>query len=142
MVITFLANVFILYPLKTPENQRFSSVFRGYKMGTTAKNGLIKESQIYLVIKARLIIQIYESALKHSGYKSEMKFDQQPSTRRNRNRKLICFYHPFSQNVKANIGKLFFKLVWKNFPKNHRFRKIFNLITLKLSYSSMANLNG
>ena len=27
--------------IKTPENQRFSSVFRGYKMGTLARNGLI-----------------------------------------------------------------------------------------------------
>ena len=36
----FLANVPILYPLKTPENQRFSGVFRGYKMGTLARNGL------------------------------------------------------------------------------------------------------
>ena len=36
----FLANVHILYPLKTPENQRFSGVFRGYKMGTLAGNEL------------------------------------------------------------------------------------------------------
>ena len=38
----FLTNVPILYPLKTPENQRFSIVFRGYKMGTLARNGLIE----------------------------------------------------------------------------------------------------
>ena len=37
----FQANVPILYPLKKPENQRFSGVFRGYnKMGTLAWNGL------------------------------------------------------------------------------------------------------
>ena len=36
----FLSTVPILYPLKTPENQRFSGVFRGYKMGTLARNGL------------------------------------------------------------------------------------------------------
>ena len=82
----------------------------------------------------------YELALKHSGYKNEIKFDRQPSTRRNRNRKIIYFNPPFSQNVKTNIGKLFFKLVRKNFSKNHRLRKIFNLNTLKLSYSSIANL--
>ena len=35
----FLANAPILYPLKTPENQRFSGVFSGYKMGTLARNG-------------------------------------------------------------------------------------------------------
>ena len=38
----FLANVPILYPLKTPENQRFSGVFRWYKMGTLVRIGLIK----------------------------------------------------------------------------------------------------
>ena len=35
-----LANVPILYPLKRPENLWFSSVFREYKMGTLARNGL------------------------------------------------------------------------------------------------------
>ena len=36
-----MVNVFILYHLKIPENQRFSSVFRSYKMRMLAKNGLI-----------------------------------------------------------------------------------------------------
>ena len=38
----FLANVPKLYPLKTPENQKVFGVFRGYKMGTMARNSLIK----------------------------------------------------------------------------------------------------
>ena len=38
----FQANVPILYPLKTPENQRLSGVFRGYKIETLARNGLKK----------------------------------------------------------------------------------------------------
>ena len=42
----FLANVPILNPLKTPENLWFSGVFRGYKMGTFARNGLIKNSAL------------------------------------------------------------------------------------------------
>ena len=37
---SFLANIPILYPLKTPENLWFSGVFWGYKMGTLARNGL------------------------------------------------------------------------------------------------------
>ena len=41
MLNPFLANVPILYPLKTPENQKFSGVFRGYKMGTLARTVLI-----------------------------------------------------------------------------------------------------
>ena len=36
----FLANVLILYPLKTSEKLRFSDVFRGYKVGTLARSGL------------------------------------------------------------------------------------------------------
>ena len=47
-----------------------------------------------------------------------MKPDRQPSTRTNRHRKIIWFNPPFSQNAENNIGKLFFKLVLKNFPKN------------------------
>ena len=35
-----LTNVPILYPLKKPENQRFSCVFRGNKIGTLTRNGL------------------------------------------------------------------------------------------------------
>ena len=38
----FLAKVPILYPLETPENQKASSVSRGYKMGIMARKGLIK----------------------------------------------------------------------------------------------------
>ena len=37
----FQANIPILYPLKTTENLYFSGIFRGYKMGTLAWNGLI-----------------------------------------------------------------------------------------------------
>ena len=37
----FPANVPILHSLKTTENQRFSGIFRGYKMGILARNGLI-----------------------------------------------------------------------------------------------------
>ena len=36
----FLVNVLILSSLKTQENQKFSGAFRGYEMGTLARNGL------------------------------------------------------------------------------------------------------
>ena len=38
----FLADVSILYTMKTPGKQKASSVFRGYEMGIMARNGLIK----------------------------------------------------------------------------------------------------
>ena len=43
----FLANVPILYLLKTPENQRLPGVFMEYKMGTSAKNELSKLINFY-----------------------------------------------------------------------------------------------
>ena len=38
----FLANVPILYPLKTPESIWFSGIFRGHKMAAVARIGLLK----------------------------------------------------------------------------------------------------
>ena len=45
----FQANAPILYPLKTSENLWFSGVFRGYKMGTLARNGLITENVLVIL---------------------------------------------------------------------------------------------
>ena len=36
----FPANIYLLYPLKTRENLRFSGVFRAYKMEASARYGL------------------------------------------------------------------------------------------------------
>ena len=41
----FLANVPISYPLKTLENLWFSGVFRGYEVGTLARNVLMWTKQ-------------------------------------------------------------------------------------------------
>ena len=49
-------------------------------------------------------------------------------------------YNPsYSINVKTNIDKVSFKLLHKYFSKTHKFYKIFNKNTVKLSYSSMCN---
>ena len=61
---------------------------------------------------------------------------------RNRNRKVIWFNPPYSQNVKTNIGKLFIKFVRKHFPNNSKYHKIFNLNTLKLSYCHTTNVGN
>ena len=85
----------------------------------------------------------YETALKNSGYKATVKFKKtSQNTRRNRNRKVIWFNPPFSLNVKTNIGKELLKLIHKYFLRNHSFRKIFNLNTIKISYSSMKNMKN
>ena len=43
-----LASIPILYPLKTPANQRFSGVFRGYKMRILDKSRLIRSGFVFL----------------------------------------------------------------------------------------------
>ena len=45
-------NVPVLYPLKTPGNQRFSGVIMGYKMGTLTRNGVKNHRD---VIETKLI---------------------------------------------------------------------------------------
>ena len=52
----------------------------------------------------------------------------------------VWYNPPYSINVKTNIGKVFFKLLHKHFLKTHKFYKIFNKNTVKLSYSSMRNM--
>ena len=44
-----MTDVSILYPLKTPENRRFYSVFKRYKIETLARNGLMTESSVFIV---------------------------------------------------------------------------------------------
>ena len=84
------------------------------------------------------------SGLKDSEHFSSMSYNNSntQSVRRNRNRSVIWFNPSCSQNVKANIGKLFIKLVRKHFPKNSKYHNIFNLNTLKLSYCCTTNVGN
>ena len=48
---------------------------------------------------------------------------------------------PFSKNVCNTIGKYFFLLIQKHFPKNRKYHEIFNKNNVKISYSCcMANI--
>ena len=86
---------------------------------------------------------LYENALKESGYiRSTVYASSHESSNRNRNRKIIWFNPPFSQNVKINIGNIFIKLTKKYFPKDSKLLKIFNTSTIKLSYSCMPNMSS
>ena len=42
--------------------------------------------------------------------------------------------------MKTNIDNVSFKLLYKNFPETHKFYKMLNKNTAKLSYSSMRNM--
>ena len=90
--------------------------------------------------------QIYENAIKKSGYDEKLTYtnaDTQRATgRRNRRRNILWFNPPFSKNVVTNIGRKFLNLLTTHFPKNHRYHKIFNRNNIKISYSCMNNMES
>ena len=49
---------------------------------------------------------------------------------------------PHGLQVKTNIAKSFFSALDKNFPKEHRYYKIFNRHTVKLAFSTTPNLEN
>ena len=87
--------------------------------------------------------QLYNSALKSSGYKEKIHYvENQHQRRKSRNssRNNIWFNPPYSQNVRTNIAKSFLGLVDKHFSKSHKLHKIFNRNNLKVSYSCTTNM--
>ena len=76
-----------------------------------------------------------------TGFKEKLGYQQKDvNANSNRNkkkhqRKIIWFKTPVSKSVKTNLGKEFFKLLKRHFPKCHKMSKIFNKNTVKLSYS-------
>ena len=86
---------------------------------------------------------LYETALISSGFNESLKFENVQSKQpRNRLRKVIWFNPPYNVEVKTNIGKIFLKLVRKHFNKRHRYRKLFNTNSIKLSYSCTPNIKN
>ena len=90
---------------------------------------------------------IYEDTLKKSGFQNKLSYQQnniqnndKHQEKKKRKRNMVWDNPPYSINVKTNIGKVFFQLLHKHFPRTHKFYKIFNKNTVKLSYSSMRNM--
>lgn len=88
----------------------------------------------------------YQDALKRSGYKHILKYEETVgevgNRKRNRKRKITWFNPPYSKSVATNVGKYFLKLLEKHFPKHHKWRKIFNKNTVKVSYSCMPSMKA
>ena len=61
-----------------------------------------------------------------------------PRTSKQRKRNMIWFNPPFSKNVATKIGRYLFK----HFPRDHKFLKIFNRNNIKVSYSCMPNIKS
>ena len=89
-------------------------------------------------------VPYYKQCLSNCEYKEKLNYrDPRPPnliTKRKRQRNILWFNPPYSKTVKTKIGKFFLQLIKKNFPKEHKFHKIFNRNTLKLSYSYMPNI--
>ena len=88
--------------------------------------------------------QLYNDALKSSGYREKTQYDRNQNQRnqgnqRKRSRNIIWFNPPFSQNVQTNVAKSFLHLIDKHFPKSSKLHKIFNRNNLKVSYSCTTN---
>ena len=101
----------------------------------------------------------YNERLKESGYTERIAYEEKAETnsdtdgsqthhptnpvarpRRKRNRKVIWFNPPFCKSVETKVGKIFLELVDRHFPEGHRYRKIFNRNTMKVSYSCVDNM--
>ena len=98
---------------------------------------LVKESQILHHEEIfNNNIPIYQQALKNSGFNNILtyRYSQSP------NLKIIWFNLPFLTNVKANIAKIFFKLLYEHFPKTNKLYKIFNKNTVTIGYTCVRNM--
>ena len=91
---------------------------------------------------------LYNNALAESELKHNITFQKQHNTStvtndtKNRKRNITWPNPPFSLNVSTNIGKKFFTLLGKHFPKTHRLHKLFNPNNVKVSYSSLSNFKS
>ena len=91
---------------------------------------------------------LYNNALAESELKHNITFQKQQNTStvtndtKNRKRNITWPNPPFSLNVSTNIGKKFFTLLGKHFPKTHRLHKLFNPNNVKVSYSSLSNFKS
>ena len=84
----------------------------------------------------------YEKCLKSRTKLQYQQLKENNQSKKKRKRNIIWFNPPYSKSVKTNIGRILIKLISKYFPPNHKFVKIFNKNTIKLSYSCMPNIRS
>ena len=85
----------------------------------------------------------YQEALRESGYTDELQYEKSNGdSKRKRRRNILWVNPPYSADVKTNVGKLFLNLVRTHFHKRHRYHKIFNTNTIKISYSCVRNVDA
>ena len=86
---------------------------------------------------------VYQKALKDSGFDDDIEFKTAtPRRRHTRTRKTIWFNPPYNASVETDIGRKFISIVKKHFHDKHKYYKIFNKNTLKISYSCTPNMKS
>ena len=86
---------------------------------------------------------VYQKALKDSGFDEDINFKAAtPRRRHTRTRKTIWFNPPYNAAVETDIGRKFISIVKKHFHDKHKYYKIFNKNTLKISYSCTPNMKS
>ena len=88
-------------------------------------------------------VPMYEEALNKSGYNTKLKYNppqNNNNNNKNRKRNIIWFNPPYNKNVSTKIGNFFLNLIDKYFPTDHKFHKLFNRNSVKVSYSCTKNI--
>ena len=80
----------------------------------------------------RSLVLIASSSTDHQSGKAPSK--------KARKRNILWFNPPFDLSVSTNVAKKFLCLIDMHFPKHHRYHKLFNRNTVKVSYSCMPNM--
>ena len=89
--------------------------------------------------------QVYQSALDQAGYHHKLQFydvQPKPQNKKRRRQNILWFNPPFSLSVATNLGKKFFAILNKHFPKGHKFHGLFNKRNVKLSYSCLPSMKA
>ena len=81
----------------------------------------------------------YNNSLKSSGLSHNIEYNPRPPTQaaapRQRKRNIIWFNPPYNVEVTTSIGSSFLALMSKHFPQQHKYHKIFNKNTIKVTYT-------
>ena len=136
--------------------------YESVKFVEATPDGRLKKEIQKAVKKNKMKIEVVEKAgvtvkrllqksnpfeINKCGYEQELVYtpnsaEKRPTKKNNRKRKIIWFNPPFSKSVSTNVGKSFLNLVNKHFPPHHKFRKLFNKNTIKVSYSCMPSMKS
>ena len=86
-------------------------------------------------------IPLYKSALQTAGFNEDLQYiETQTERKKKRKRNVIWFNPPWNDEVSTNVAKKFLGMVARHFPKGSALGKHFNKNTIKVSYSTMPNM--